>query len=67
MLNINKSFSKNLSVSKKMSLIDGSFSYSFGNQILLKKHKLGYIGAFSYKKTFEFYNNKIENRWEKKS
>ena len=65
MLNINKSFSKNLSVSKKMSLIDGSFSYSFGNQILLKKHKLGYIGAFSYKKTFEFYNNKIENRWEK--
>ena len=67
MLTINNSFESNLLATKKMSLFDGSFSYSFGNQILLKDNKFGYVGAVSYKNSFDFYDNKIENRWEKSS
>ena len=67
MLNINNSFESNLLATKKMSLFDGSFSYSFGNQILLKDNKFGYVGAVSYKNSFDFYDNKVENRWEKSS
>jgi len=67
MLSINNSFSKNLSVIKKTSFFDGNFSFSFGNQYNMNNYKLGYITSFSYKNSFQFYKNKIENRWEKSS
>lgn len=67
MLEINNLFSKNLSVINKRSLIDGNFSFSFGNNKNIKDYKLGYFTSISYKNSFDYYDNKVENRWEKSS
>jgi len=58
-------FNKVLSVSRKMNLMDGGFSVSGGNQINVKKNKIGYIGAFSLKNNYNYYENHQQNYWRK--
>lgn len=58
-------FNKVLSVSRKMSLMDGGFSISGGNQLNLKNNKLGYIGALSFKNNYNYYENHQQNYWRK--
>ena len=58
-------FSNELSSSRKMSLLNGGFSISGGNQLNTKKNKLGYIGSFSFKNDYSYYENYQQNYWRK--
>ena len=58
-------FSNELSSSRKMSLVNGGFSISGGNQLNTKKNKLGYIGSFSFKNDYSYYENYQQNYWRK--
>jgi len=65
LLKWSNAFSKTLSTSKKMSLMDGGFTISGGNQIKIKEKKIGYIGAFSFKTDYDYYSKIYQNYWRK--
>lgn len=58
-----KSFYPVMSPTNKVAPINKSFSLSFGNQQLLFGKRFGYLGSFSYKRDFSFYDNGKVERW----
>jgi outer membrane receptor protein involved in Fe transport len=68
-----KSFSSDLAAEPKMSLMDISASFSYGNQIELgkdkdetkKQAKLGYLFSLTYKYDYKFYKDAENNEYQK--
>jgi outer membrane receptor protein involved in Fe transport len=67
-----KSFSPTLGASQQMSLMDYSASFSFGNQINLKKKtddnnspKIGYIFSASYKSEQKYYDDIVYGEYQR--
>jgi len=63
-----KSFGRNFEPTNSLSGLNGSYSFSIGNSIKLKKKsefpKLGYFVGASYKKLFSYYDNGEQGRYK---
>ncbi len=58
-------FSDELAASREMSLINTNMSISGGNQFNVNDKKIGYIGTFSFKNNYEYFNETQQNYWRK--
>ncbi|MBN1292186.1 MAG: TonB-dependent receptor [Candidatus Latescibacteria bacterium] len=60
---LTKTFSSVMTPSERSAPLNQSYAFSLGNQVEVLDRPFGFLGSFSYKRSYSSYNNGTSGRW----